>query len=842
MFELSRVRLLSVGPPGARYEDVLIDLSGAGRPVQYRQPTLFGNAPVRPSPASVLFLENGGGKSVLIKLIFSVILPGRRQVVGTTNTRILEKFVEAEDVSHVILEWMHSETGKLLVTGKISEWRGHAVSADAGKLEDRWYSFRPKSADDLDSLQFAEDGRKLTTAAYLDRLQAIADANLSMEFIRAKTHEEWTTHLGTLGIDPELFRYQRAMNAGEGEAADAFTFRTDRAFVEFLLKAVLPQEELDDVADAVQTHAGTLARREALILERDFLAELLGLLAPLAEAATEDVAARADASLSEQKLRAFAGAISRRVETQRQVCEERASHTRELQTAIDAIRREHAEADDAKLMLERAAAEIHLADATHALTSAEKEETESAAVSQAWDVVELLVRRGKHGEAVAAAELLIGEHEHAAAPALKALNAAARILRRALMAAASEAEKAAGRELRLASNIDLELTSNEKHYRDYLRAGAEERARAGRRIERIEEIHEALQQARESGLIARSATAPEALASCSSELEEANETLERAEELQEQLDGRWEREQEAQAKVSAEVRVAERASRATADHLARAIERTEQLASLARLAELIGVNIVNLDADAEVLVELLDQDRLTAERKQLILAVENASDERTRQALKGSARLLPPPLDAVSVQELLQAEGIDCWTGWDYIAGIPDPVKRQLIVRANQLVLGGVILNDAGRLDEARDVLRKAAPRPTSIVPVTATEMMDSGVAVSLASGNISRAYFVVSPHPALFDPEAAETELEALEQRHGRNIAMLDVISAKQATDLELTAQLRQWRKDFPPGELERVASANKEAQDALATAKEEAEERRDFSGCSPSRAAGQP
>jgi hypothetical protein len=646
-----------------------------------------------------------------------------------------------------------------------------------------------------------------------------------MEFIRAKTHEEWTTHLGTLGIDPELFRYQRAMNAGEGEAADAFTFSTDRAFVEFLLKAVLPQEELDDVSDAVQTHAGTLARREALALEGDFLAELLDLLAPLAEAAAEDEAARVDASLSEQKLRAFAGAISRRAEMQRQVVEERVSHTTELQTAIDAIGREYTEADDAKLLLEHAAAEIRLIDATDALTLAEKEETESAAVLQAWDAVEPLVRRGKYSEAVAAAERVIGEQEHAAAPALNALNAAARILRRALMAAASEAETAAGRELRLASDIDRELTSNEKLYRGYLRAGAEERARADQRVERIEEIREALRQARESGLIARSATAPEALASCTSELEEANTALERAEELQGQLDGRWERERETQAKVSAEVSTAENASRATTERLTRAIDRTEQLASLARLAELIGVDIINLDADTEVLVELLNQDRLVAERRQLVLAVENASDERARQALKESARLLPPPLDAVNVQELLQAEGIDCWTGWDYIAGIPDPAKRQLIVRANQLVLGGVVLNDARRLDEARDVLLKAGPRPTSIVPVTATEMMDSDVAVSLASGNNSWAYFVVSPHPALFDPEAAETELEALEQRHQRNIAMLDVISARQATDLELSAQLRQWRSDFPPGELERLASANKEAQDALATAKEEAE-----------------
>ena len=91
MYELSRVRLHSVGPKGARYQDVTLDLR--------RGPS------GQPSGASVLFLENGGGKTVLVRLIFSVILPGRRQVVGTSNSKVLEKFVLANDVAHVALEW-----------------------------------------------------------------------------------------------------------------------------------------------------------------------------------------------------------------------------------------------------------------------------------------------------------------------------------------------------------------------------------------------------------------------------------------------------------------------------------------------------------------------------------------------------------------------------------------------------------------------------------------------------------------------------------------------------------------------------------------------------------------
>ncbi len=108
----------------------------------------------------MLFLENGGGKSVLLKLVFSVLLPGKRQVVGTTSTTVLEKFVLGEDVAHVVLEWMHTRTGQLLVTGKVSEWRGHVTSLDPEKLGAAWYSFRPGPGFGLDDLPFTVDGRR----------------------------------------------------------------------------------------------------------------------------------------------------------------------------------------------------------------------------------------------------------------------------------------------------------------------------------------------------------------------------------------------------------------------------------------------------------------------------------------------------------------------------------------------------------------------------------------------------------------------------------------------------------------------------------------------------------
>ena len=188
-------------PEGARYQDVTLDLRRG----------LSGE----PSDASVLFLENGGGKTVLVRLIFSVILPGRRQIVGTSNSKMLEKFVLASDVAHVALEWRDTQTGDLLVTGKASEWRGHVVSADSNRLTERWYTFRPTETLDLGTLPLP---RTAGSSAWRIPQRLTRRTGQSGTAVRWVDRQgEWTEHLDSLLPDPELF-YQRKMHAGRGRA------------------------------------------------------------------------------------------------------------------------------------------------------------------------------------------------------------------------------------------------------------------------------------------------------------------------------------------------------------------------------------------------------------------------------------------------------------------------------------------------------------------------------------------------------------------------------------------------------------------------------------------------
>src|SRR5262249_35364782 len=175
-------------------------------------------------------------------------------------------------------------------TGKGAEGGGRVVSADPGNLIDLGYCFQPSDGMRLDDLPFAVDGQLVSASGFRDRLTEAAGCDPALDLYWTRRHTDWTDRLDAVGLDPELFRYQRAMNAGEGEAADACTFATDEVFVEFLLRAVLSDEEPRELADVVARYADSLARRGELMLERDFVDGAIARLVPLS---TEQVAAAA---------------------------------------------------------------------------------------------------------------------------------------------------------------------------------------------------------------------------------------------------------------------------------------------------------------------------------------------------------------------------------------------------------------------------------------------------------------------------------------------------------------------------------------------------------------------
>ncbi|KAK1183777.1 hypothetical protein B7755_040010 [Streptomyces sp. NBS 14/10] len=497
MYELSRVRLYSIGPAGARYADTVLDLRGVGEPVPSPAPTqaeFFEEEPVgpprRPAPAGVLFLENGGGKSVLLKLIFSVMLPGHRNTLGGASSGVLRKFLLADDCGHVALEWQHTVTGETVVVGKVSEWRGRQVSNDPRKFAEAWYSFRPGPGLSLDSLPVAESaavrplvegtstarGRRRTMKGFRDAITEADKAYPHLDVTWVEIHERWNEHLGELGLDPELFRYQREMNADEGEAAGLFAVKNDSDFTDLLLRAVTDTRDTDGLADLVHGFAHKLGRRAELTAERDFTAGSLDLLSRIADAAERREQARGVHAGAERRTRTLARRLSGRGAEER---ERAAELAQQVATAAHAV----TEAEGARGRSSLVAAELAYRHASLALAAAEKgaaaqrrEVNDARTLHSAWQAAETVLRHRAAADRSARVAAAIREAERDAAPALAARAKAAADLVRTLHAAAEDGERLANEEEE--RSAALQETGEAAHRDATAAATAAQRARS----------------------------------------------------------------------------------------------------------------------------------------------------------------------------------------------------------------------------------------------------------------------------------------------------------------------------------------------------------------------------
>ncbi|NBE52981.1 hypothetical protein [Streptomyces boluensis] len=884
MYELSRVRLYSIGPAGARYADTVLDLRGVGAEVPDPAPTqaeFFADEPSgpprRPAPAGVLFLENGGGKSVLLKLIFSVMLPGHRNTLGGASSGVLRKFLLADDCGHVALEWQHTLTGECVVVGKVSEWRGRQVSNDPRKFAEAWYSFRPGPGLALDNLPVAEatamrtaaegasgaQGRRRTMKGFRDALTEAGKAYPHLEVHWEEIHDRWNEHLGDLGLDPELFRYQREMNADEGEAAGLFAVKKDSDFTDLLLRAVTDTRDTDGLADLVSGFGNKLGRRAELIAERDFTAGSVDLLGRIVEGADVRARARDVHTGAERRTRTLARRLSARAADERGRAADLAERvTAAAHTVTEAERRRTHSAD--------IAAELAYRNASLALTAAEKaaaaqkrELADARTLHSAWQAAEAVLRHRAAADRSTRVAAAILEAERDAAPALAARAKAASELVRALHAAAAEGERQADEEEQRSAALQ---EAGETAHRDATAAATEaQRARseAGHLRQRLTEVEQETAEAVRAGWLddaapdadpARAALAASdaeksAVAAWDTARDSARGAAERAKEA-------------ASVEARAELTAARAADAAEAAEHAWDADRAaaQSLAAEERLAELLGLpqgsqgsqgpqgspgtpgsqgsegsngshgagtrdgdpagqdretalTSEELDRFADELKELLEQGVGSAERQLFDLRTAAADDARILGAL-GDGGLLPPGPDVLATVEYLGEHGIPALPGWRYLAQAVDPADHARVLAARPELVDGVVITDPATHARAREVLDGAALLPRSAVAVGTAAALIAPAPAPEASGAAQPDVFLVPPNPAMHDEHAADEERQALRSRAAARDEEIRQLATRLGKDRELAARLSSWRAGCPAGRLGELAEAARAAR----------------------------
>jgi hypothetical protein len=891
MYELNRVRLYSIGPAGARYADTVLDLSDVGDPVPEpapRQPGFFDDdtpGPVRrPAPAGVLFLENGGGKSVLLKLIFSVMLPGHRNTLGGASSGVLRKFLLADDCGHVALEWQHTVTGETVVVGKVSEWRGRQVSADPRKFAEAWYSFRPGPGLSLESLPVAEHavllpapgqapaaetigptapqaaaspaetgvagdavrrrvsarGRRRTMKGFRDALTEAGKAYPDLDLTWEEGHDRWIEHLGGLGLDPELFRYQREMNADEGEAAGLFAVRNDADFTDLLLRAVTDTRDTDGLADLVHGFAAKLGRRAELTAERDFTAGSLDLLRRIAEAAEARESVRESHRSAERRTRRLARTLAVRADAER-------DRSRELAEQVAVAAEVVADADAARTRQSLVTAELThrhaslaLAAATGTAAALRRELLDARTLHSAWQATELVLRHRAAADRSARVSAAIREAERDAAPALAARTRAAHALVRALETAADAAEAQADREEQRAGTLQAGGEAARRDATAAATAAQKARSESEHLRQRLAEVEQETQAAVRSGWIDAADGEPDPVDPARAALDAAG--------AEQQATAAWE-----QARTAADAAIArtrEAAARASRSELAaarandalaasRTVLDAEQdtaarLAADPRAADLLGLAAAGdddaaddtadgadpggvapevFDRAADTLRDLLDSSVASAERTLFDLRTAAAADSRVLAAL-GDGGLLPPGPDVLATVEYLGEHGVPALPGWRYLAQSVDPVDHDRILDARPQLVDGVIVTDPAALRRAREVLAQAALLPRSAVAVgTAAALL----APVTDTGGPGPDLFLVPPNPAMHDENAADEERRQLRDRASARDDRIRELAARLGADRVLAGRLASWRARCPAGHLAALAADAEAARTAV-------------------------
>ncbi len=821
MYELSRVLLQCVGPKAARYENVLLDFSGVGDPIADRPATLFSvrdEQPVRrPSPATVLFLENGGGKSVLIKLIFSVLLPGRRQVVGTRDPRTLSGFVLDNDVAHIALEWTHTRSGRRLVTGKVAEWRHLKATPDASNLMERWYHFRPTRGTTLDTLPVAEDGRYLRLADFIGELDESQRADPELEFNHFRVQSEWTERLTDLGLDPELFRYQRAMNAGEGEAADVFSFASDAAFVEFLLSAVLPTGPAQDLANLLNSYGDKLGRRGALTLERDFVAGALEFLEPLAGIHSTALTAQEEQRAARKTLGAFVRSVKVRAFREAEAAKASEDVAKRLGGDLRRAVLHHEKLVAAAGELGRLTALLKLAEAQEEQQRARAAWNRAQETERAWKVVP---RLAKSLEAIANANRLrelVRRTEEAALPALQARDAALEVLVGALRTMSRRlTEQATTAQHQAESERTLSEQAQTEH-NAAVGLAAEHQAEAKALDTRIQEVRDALADAVRDGLLSDGVAARDAARQAEEEASKNAEEISRQESAAEDAAGLHDASHRACRAAEQTLAEARHSLDLARRDWTRADKRTRALEAEIQPLALLDIDRLDLEVDAPRLVGKLAQRRDAADVARTEIRIAMVRDERARLALETN-ELLPPSPEAAEACETLREAGVDAYTGWDYLAGLPRVEQRRALIERVPHLVTGVLLNDPEQTTQATEILTARKLWPSTLVALgTTTDMHEPDTSLSGLD-------FVVPPHPALYDERAAAEERLALGRRHDEHRVRIAELDARQRMFLSLLNRLEEWRADFPEGKLAELheivtvrARTHDEAQETL-------------------------
>ncbi|MFD7668122.1 hypothetical protein [Streptomyces sp. NPDC059788] len=794
MLQARRLRLENIGHRAAGFKSLVLDLTGG--------PSSLDGRPMQPVDV-ILWLRNGGGKSSLLSLLFSLLLPAKKDFIGAAKAKSLAEYVPDGQVSHVIVEWGDSDrpaSGAVLLTGGVYQWRDRQRPADPSsnweRLERRWYLLRPQPGGlELNSLPVRTEDGQLTMSMYVAALEAANKTERRLHLAVADEQYEWEEHLGSHGLDPQVFKIQKAMNQEEGGITELFKFTTAEEFVDFLIDMVVDPAAPVAARAALSKHADKLAARPAREMEERFLAESVLRLKPVQKSTTE--VAVAEQTLYQQARVARRAGDHIQAQAERQALQETALR-READTAEREARGAEGRAEERKRSVaevREAADRLRMADhrrdhaaQVEAVSGAEREAAAWKAVPWLLDLAdqETERREAKHLLACAQSEQapLREAVEHAGAELYAKLEDG-------LARLAVESDQISA----VLETAAAQAEAGEREYEEEAAAKGRAESRAASAEEARKGEQAKLTAARRTGLLGKQEDPTEALTRLVHEEEAATEQAEQA------------RRQVEAAREQATSIAAERVS--CASRLTTARQRHDQvweqwsalsqnrrdLVADLRLRELAGIGEeageLDLDSVGEDLIAMLTDQLLTADKQ---LAAERAQafeDERLRDGLEQDG-FCPPPREVEQAVTALRKQGAPAVAGAQFLRETVPAHQHDAVIAAIPHLIGGVVICGPVPGGDLAALARRADIALPTVICIST-----DGRAQTLLSkpfGDIA----VLPMRPSVLDAEAGEVELLRVSARLATVDDRCAAIVQRREADRVLRGRLRDHLHAF--------------------------------------------
>lgn len=800
--QLMRIHFANIGHPDARLSPLTLD---------FHRKTDMGS----PEPLdSVIWAENGVGKSSIRALLFSLLHPSIHDVMKASNgpldNRKYELFIGPKDTSFVITEWavppsvqpklsgFEDEEADTMIIGFVAHWPNQ-VQSTLSDMNRHYFMFRTGGIFRFERLPIrglAEGTEPVQSAR--EFLDWFRENSKHIEGRMTTVHREWHQWMGEVGLDPMIFSYQLRMNGGQGGILGLFKNRINSPgdFVHFFLETVLSSDIAGDVVKVLNEKRRHIERRPQWEAECAFVEEALPLLKHLKS--EKDAFVKAESDLNNDRKRAGA-LIAGLGDSERLMLvniDEAEAQFGEFSEQLERVQEEFVTWQDFRSWLRLHEAKLRVSEAEGDLEAAKRDHAEKMKQLSLYRAGrELEIFRQKEDECKAIQGELdkrMDSHRDVETELRNAGTAYAQVLDR-------EAKKAE-RELEAAKEA---LTAARESYQADQKRYNSSRTQLAQIRQRIETIGNQLQQ-REKAL--RRLVLTEAL----KEEEEPADGMKRWKSQQREAGVAYDTAKEKTAlleeeKLALRDRIQERLVHKTrvAAELENLLKRFEQDE---RRQDLLihDSDLRNVTEGEEP--ELADPDlhsrirerifRLQREYTRLERLVE---DERaTLETIEQSeSRLYPPPKEvAALLREIREDLGIQAHLATEELdRRFPEqPHLAEALLTQDPARFMGITVRDREDLDKIREhaerIHRPAFPIQVSLQGETLSQAPED--AVVLAPG-----------HSAAFNRKAAAEMIEPLREGVVRHEERITELRAAERRLQKVVDQLEVFLKDYPSGDL---------------------------------------